>query len=124
MRTIKTRYVSKAAPHKTILVILKTTVRRLRRPAIKAAKPQAAILPMIHSGHRKQAKKGGKCPGEDLRINKQVMVAAVNYRKMIISVPVAQPNAVVREDTPLAVKLTRSKAWMKGGKLFRMKTAG
>lgn len=62
--------------------------------------------------------------GEDLRINKQGKVAAVSFRKMILSVPVAQPNVVAREDIPPAVKLTGSKAWMKGRKLFRMKTAG
>ena len=48
----------------------------------------------------------------------------MTFRKMILSVPVAQHNGVVREDIPLVVELTGSKAWTKGRKLFRMKTAG
>lgn len=81
---------------------LQTTVRRLRKPARKAV----------------------KCPEGNLRINKQGKAAAVTLRKIILSVPVVEPNTVVKEGIPLAANLTGSKVWTKGRKLFRTKTAG
>lgn len=114
---------NKAGPLKTTLAILRTTAKRLRKRVKKVANPQAAILPMIHNGHLKPARKAVKCPGEDLRINKLGKAAAVSFRKMILSVPAVPPNGVAKEDIQLALNLTRRRAWGKRRKLFRTKTA-
>lgn len=99
--TIKRKLVSKAAPLKITL----------------------AILPMIHNGRLKQARKAVKCPEGDLRISKLGMAAAVTVRKMILSVPVVHPNGVAKEAIPPVLKLTGRKVWTMSRKLFRTKTA-
>lgn len=113
---------NKAAPLKTTLAILRTTAKRLRKRVKKVANRQAAILPMIHSGHLKPARKAVKCPGEDLRINKLGKAAAVSFRKMTLSVLAAQPSKVAKEDIPLALNLARRTAWRKRRKVLRTKT--
>lgn len=59
---------------------------------------------MMHNGRLKPARKVIKCPEGDLRISKRGMAAAVTFRKMILSVPVVQPNGVAKEATEAAYR--------------------
>ncbi|OAS08518.1 hypothetical protein AYO08_08045 [Pseudomonas putida] len=78
---------------------------------------------MMHNGRLKPARKVIKCPEGDLRISKLGMAAAVTFRKMILSVPVVQPNGVAKEAIPPALNLTGRKVWKMSRKRFRTKTA-